>query len=240
MLGDLLRDELGFDGVIVTDALDMAGASAETGIPEAAVRALAAGADLLCLGSGTTRGDHRRRAHGHRRGGARGRLPEQRVAEAAARVRALASATAQRMPRARHPHRRHVRDAARTTTVARAFRVSDAARGLARLPGPARRRAGGQHRQPRRRRRRVGPGRPRCDGGRDRGAGRCAGRGRRAGRRAPATRHSPSVDRLRAAGHDVVLVECGWPRGGADIETYGGSPAVARALLALLRGEVGP
>ena len=47
-----------------------------------------------------------------------------------------------------------------------------------------------------------------------------------------------TVDRLRAAGHDVVLVECGWPRGGADIETFGGSPAVARALLALLRGEV--
>ena len=46
--------------------------------------------------------------------------------------------------------------------------------------------------------------------------------------------------RLRAAGHDVVLVECGWPRGGADIETFGGSPVVARALLAVLRGEVGP
>ena len=51
---------------------------------------------------------------------------------------------------------------------------------------------------------------------------------------------SAVVERLRAAGHDVVLVECGWPRGGADIETFGGSPAVARALVALLRGEVGP
>ena len=48
-----------------------------------------------------------------------------------------------------------------------------------------------------------------------------------------------AVDRLRGAGHDVVLVECGWPRGGADIETFGGSPAVARALLALLGNEVG-
>ena len=48
------------------------------------------------------------------------------------------------------------------------------------------------------------------------------------------------VERLRAAGHDAVLVECGWPRGGADIETFGGSPAVARALVGLLRGEVGP
>jgi beta-N-acetylhexosaminidase len=52
ILGDLLRGELGFDGVIVTDALDMAGASGETGIPAAAARALAAGCDLLCLGTG--------------------------------------------------------------------------------------------------------------------------------------------------------------------------------------------
>ncbi|WP_375387999.1 beta-N-acetylhexosaminidase [uncultured Amnibacterium sp.] len=50
ILTGLLREELGFRGVIVTDALDMAGASAEVGIPTAAVRALQAGADLLCLG----------------------------------------------------------------------------------------------------------------------------------------------------------------------------------------------
>ncbi|MEI5674429.1 MULTISPECIES: glycoside hydrolase family 3 N-terminal domain-containing protein [unclassified Nocardioides] len=47
----LLRDRLRFDGVVVSDALDMAGASAGRGIPEAAVLALAAGADLLCLGA---------------------------------------------------------------------------------------------------------------------------------------------------------------------------------------------
>ena len=46
----LLREVLGFDGVVVSDALDMAGASAVLGIPEAAVLALAAGCDLLCLG----------------------------------------------------------------------------------------------------------------------------------------------------------------------------------------------
>lgn len=46
----LLRDDLGFDGVIVSDALDMAGASDGRGIPEAAVLALAAGCDLLCIG----------------------------------------------------------------------------------------------------------------------------------------------------------------------------------------------
>jgi beta-N-acetylhexosaminidase len=46
----LLRERLGFEGVIVSDALDMAGASAGRGIPEAAVLSLASGVDLLCLG----------------------------------------------------------------------------------------------------------------------------------------------------------------------------------------------
>ena len=50
----LLRGELGFDGVVVSDALDMKGASGETGIPEAAVLALAAGCDLLCIGTENT------------------------------------------------------------------------------------------------------------------------------------------------------------------------------------------
>ncbi|MFD4325846.1 glycoside hydrolase family 3 N-terminal domain-containing protein [Nocardioides sp. NPDC058538] len=45
----LLR-ELGYDGPIVSDALDMAGASASRGIPAAAVLSLEAGADLLLLG----------------------------------------------------------------------------------------------------------------------------------------------------------------------------------------------
>jgi beta-N-acetylhexosaminidase len=47
----LLRDELRFDGVVVTDALDMKAISAGIGVGEGAVRALAAGADLLCMGN---------------------------------------------------------------------------------------------------------------------------------------------------------------------------------------------
>ncbi|MBB5869788.1 beta-N-acetylhexosaminidase [Allocatelliglobosispora scoriae] len=52
MLLDVLRDEFGFTGVIMTDALEMAGAAAAAGgIAPAAVRALQAGSDLLCIGS---------------------------------------------------------------------------------------------------------------------------------------------------------------------------------------------
>jgi beta-N-acetylhexosaminidase len=54
ILSGLLRDELGFTGVIVSDALDMTGASGDIGIPEAAVRALDAGCDLLCIGTRNT------------------------------------------------------------------------------------------------------------------------------------------------------------------------------------------
>jgi beta-N-acetylhexosaminidase len=47
----LLRERLGFHGAIVTDALDMVGVSGTRTVAEAAVLALGAGADLLCLGA---------------------------------------------------------------------------------------------------------------------------------------------------------------------------------------------
>ena len=49
VLTGLLRDELGFDGLIVTDALDMAGATATYPPNVAPVRALLAGADQLLV-----------------------------------------------------------------------------------------------------------------------------------------------------------------------------------------------
>ncbi|MEN3607951.1 beta-N-acetylhexosaminidase [Plantactinospora sp. ZYX-F-223] len=52
VLADLLRGEYGFTGVVLTDALEMKGAAvAAGGVGPGAVRALAAGADLLCIGA---------------------------------------------------------------------------------------------------------------------------------------------------------------------------------------------
>jgi beta-N-acetylhexosaminidase len=49
ILTDLLRNEMGFQGLVVTDALDMGGIAKGFGGAEAAVRALEAGADVLLM-----------------------------------------------------------------------------------------------------------------------------------------------------------------------------------------------
>jgi beta-N-acetylhexosaminidase len=49
-LHTLLRSELGFGGVVVTDALEMRGARGSGSVAQAAAEAFVAGADLLCLG----------------------------------------------------------------------------------------------------------------------------------------------------------------------------------------------
>jgi len=57
-LTGLLRGELGFDGVIISDALEMRATRDTFGIPGAAVLAVAAGTDLLCLGRDGGEGDY--------------------------------------------------------------------------------------------------------------------------------------------------------------------------------------
>ncbi|GAA4735242.1 glycoside hydrolase family 3 N-terminal domain-containing protein [Isoptericola chiayiensis] len=52
-----LARELGIDGPVITDALDMRAVSDGTHVGEAAVRAIEAGADLLCLGTTAGRDD---------------------------------------------------------------------------------------------------------------------------------------------------------------------------------------
>jgi beta-N-acetylhexosaminidase len=88
----LLREELGFDGVVITDALEMQGLAASVGVEEGAVQALAAGADALCIGA-DLREDALSAIHARIVAAVRsGRLAEERLAEAAARVRRLAAA----------------------------------------------------------------------------------------------------------------------------------------------------
>src|SRR5262249_42978265 len=49
----LLREELGYDGLVMTDGMDMHAISHTVGHPEGAVLALAAGVDALCVGGDT-------------------------------------------------------------------------------------------------------------------------------------------------------------------------------------------
>jgi beta-N-acetylhexosaminidase len=90
ILTGLLRGELGFDGVIVSDALDMKGASGVLGIPATAVRALAAGCDLLCIGTNNTAEQVVDIEREILTAIDDGRLDESRVADAARRVLELA------------------------------------------------------------------------------------------------------------------------------------------------------
>ena len=89
ILSGLLREELGFEGLIMTDALEMAAVSATFGLEEAAVRALVAGADSLGLGHDLHE-EAVERVHAAIVDAVRtGRLAEDRLAEAADRVAAL-------------------------------------------------------------------------------------------------------------------------------------------------------
>jgi beta-N-acetylhexosaminidase len=89
-LVDLLRHEMGFTGVVITDALEMRGATDYAGgIPQAAVLALAAGCDLLCIGALVDAALVEATAAEIVAAIDDGRLPLARVEEAAERVAAL-------------------------------------------------------------------------------------------------------------------------------------------------------
>jgi beta-N-acetylhexosaminidase len=96
ILTGLLREELGFAGVIVTDGLEMAAISATAGLEEGAARAIAAGADALCVGGGLADAATVDRIRAALVAAVRaGRLAEGRLAEAADRMGGLAAWTAQ-------------------------------------------------------------------------------------------------------------------------------------------------
>jgi beta-N-acetylhexosaminidase len=94
ILGEVLRGDLGFTGVIVSDALDMRGASGTTGIPDAAVRALAAGCDLLCIGTANTDAQLDEIETAIATAISDGRLDRARLSDALSRVAALGMAGA--------------------------------------------------------------------------------------------------------------------------------------------------
>ncbi|MBE1590110.1 beta-N-acetylhexosaminidase [Nonomuraea angiospora] len=85
---ELLRGELGFDGMLVTDAIEMQAVAAMFTPGEIAVRALGAGVDAICVGLATEQSLHAMRDTIVAAVRA-GELPEERLAEAAARVLAL-------------------------------------------------------------------------------------------------------------------------------------------------------
>ncbi|MFG2056626.1 glycoside hydrolase family 3 N-terminal domain-containing protein [Micromonospora sp. NPDC048930] len=99
VLVDLLRREYGFTGTVITDALEMKGAAlAAGGVGPAAVRALAAGADLLCIGAKVDAGLVEQVVEEVVGAIQTGRLDRARVEEAAARAAALAAWRAGAVP----------------------------------------------------------------------------------------------------------------------------------------------
>ncbi|GAA4373442.1 glycoside hydrolase family 3 protein [Paeniglutamicibacter cryotolerans] len=226
ILGDLLRTSMGFTGAVITDALDMAGASADTGIPEAAVRALAAGADLLCLGSETTEETYTHCLDAIVAAVASDRLPIERLQDAARRTAVLAGAFPAGSPQSGGT-------VPTAEVIATAFELCDTVSGWIADPAPA-----ALIQVDSAANMAVGsvPWGPAATGG-----GRTEeqlGGGEKValiGRNLDADHPLWAVrDRLSRAGHRVLVVECGWPRGNADVVTFGASLSVSRALAQLL------
>jgi beta-N-acetylhexosaminidase len=90
VLTGLLRGELGYQGLVITDGIDMGSISATYGIAEGTVKALSAGADAICFGGGL----HTEDAFLHLRDALvwavrERRLSEERLHEAAERNRSV-------------------------------------------------------------------------------------------------------------------------------------------------------
>ena len=97
---NLLRTELGFDGVVMTDALEMRAIAGTVGLEGGAVQAVAAGADALCLGAERSPEEVACVREALVAAAREGRLSEERLHEAAGRVAELAAWASS--PRPRH------------------------------------------------------------------------------------------------------------------------------------------
>jgi beta-N-acetylhexosaminidase len=123
ILTGLLRDELGFTGTVVTDALDMAGIGGPAEIPANVVRAVAAGADLCCLGPDNTDELVDACMAALVESVASGALPEARLRDAAARVTALRFLPRDRWPEPPFPRQVSSLAAIGAEAARRALRV---------------------------------------------------------------------------------------------------------------------
>ena len=143
----LLRGELGFDGVVICDALEMKAASAAYGIPEAAVLAVIAGVDLLCLGRDTDEAMYHAVRAALADAVASGRLPR-RPAGGSGRPGRGAPGLARQRPRGRRGRRARCRRGRRDRPAGRPARAAAVRPGPRPAGGPAghRGRAGGEHR----------------------------------------------------------------------------------------------
>jgi beta-N-acetylhexosaminidase len=257
VLDDLLRRELGFSGVVVSDALDMAGASATLGMAGAAVAALRAGCDLLCLGTENTDAQLADIEQAVQDAIAESSLASDRVSDAASRVLGLgrdlaAAQAAARQPPDLVPGWRPGREVELADTFdlqpgASDWRSRAAGRySVVRLEAAPNIAAGhipwGPFAD-------LGP--ETVEGGFDELSAHLVSPeqstlpsfqsnepvllvGRDIHRHAFAR---DAVDRLRSAGVDVLVVDMGWPsddRRYADVATFGASALMGRALLSWL------
>ncbi|OWA18812.1 sugar hydrolase [Streptomyces sp. CS159] len=91
ILHGLLREELGFDGLVVSDAIEMGAVTRRHGIDGATVKAVAAGVDAVCVGGESAEeATVALLAKALTAAVTGGELPEERLAEAAGRVREFA------------------------------------------------------------------------------------------------------------------------------------------------------
>ncbi|MGP5316746.1 glycoside hydrolase family 3 protein [Arthrobacter rhombi] len=237
ILQNLLRKGLGYRGAIITDALDMAGASAETGIPEAAVKALLAGSDLLCLGSGTSERTYRHCLDAIVEAVETGRLPEARLDDALARNIRLAAGFPATPPTSMPPDTAGI--GTDDSAISSAFTVEASATRWMSLSRPA-----AILQLETEANMAVGhvPWGASAVGATTTEESLVPGmkvavlaRGLHAGHPA-----NDVVQRLRTDGYPVILVDCGWPHAPADLVTFGASRAVGQVLTSLLLGTSGP
>jgi beta-N-acetylhexosaminidase len=251
VLTDLLREELGFGGVVVSDALDMAGAASPGGMPETAIRALRAGCDLLCLGTDNTEAEVLAIEQAVHAAVADGRLDAGRVIQAANRVRALTEGLAASRPSVAEPEQLSEPSALPLSErdLIGAFDIQPVADGWRRARGSF-----SVVRLETRPNMAVGsvPWSPFADHPEF-----------VVTRESPAPPELPAdaavlvvgrdihqhafaravVDRLRAEHESVLVVDMGWPaddRRYADVATFGASRLVGGALSTYLAGESGP